>query len=65
MPTKLQSETSRANGAKSKGPKTAEGLAISSKNALKHGLFTREAIADRRHLRELMRQSRMLLREID
>jgi hypothetical protein len=31
------------------------------KNALKHGFFTREAIAERRQLRELIRQSRKLL----
>jgi hypothetical protein len=37
MPTELQSDTSRANGAKSKGPITAEGREKSSRNSLKHG----------------------------
>ena len=32
-----QSATSRANAAKSKGPKTADGRQKSSQNALKHG----------------------------
>ena len=41
MPTKLKSETARANGAKSKGPKTAETREKSSRNSLKHGLTTR------------------------
>ncbi len=35
--SELQSATSRANGAKSKGPKTAEGRQKSSRNAIKHG----------------------------
>jgi len=32
-----------------------------NKNALKHGLYTREAIAQRRQLRHLIRQSRNTL----
>jgi hypothetical protein len=34
----LKSETARSNGAKSRGPTSAEGRAKSSRNALKHGL---------------------------
>jgi hypothetical protein len=33
-------------------------------NALKHGLYTRKAIEERRRLQELLRQSRRFVREI-
>src|SRR5438477_532310 len=41
MPSQLKSDTSRANGAKSQGPKSAETRAISSRNSLRHGLTSR------------------------
>jgi hypothetical protein len=41
MPSELKSETSRANGAKSHGPKTPEGKETSSRNSLKHGMTAR------------------------
>src|SRR2546421_1149170 len=41
MSSESKSDTARANGAKSQGPKSAETRAISSQNALKHGLTSR------------------------
>src|SRR6266700_3976070 len=38
MPSQLKSDTARANGAKSRGPKTPETRAKSSRNSLQHGL---------------------------
>ena len=35
------------------------------KNAVKHGLYTREALEERRQLRALIRESQSLIQKID
>jgi hypothetical protein len=47
------------------GGAAGSGAPRANKNAVKHGLYTREAIAQRRQLAELMRQSRKLLSKIE
>jgi hypothetical protein len=47
------------------GGAPGSGAPRGNKNALKHGLYTREAIEERRHLRSLMRQSRILIEDIE
>src|SRR6202051_1273394 len=44
MTSELKSATSRANGAKSRGPKTAEGREQSSRNSLDHGFTSKKTI---------------------
>ena len=44
MSTKAQTKANRQNAQKSTGPKTDEGKAVVSKNAVKHGLFAAEAV---------------------
>ena len=44
MSTKAQTKANRKNAQKSTGPRTAEGKAVVSKNAVKHGLFAAEAV---------------------
>jgi hypothetical protein len=44
MATESQIEANRKNAQKSTGPRTAEGKAAVSQNALKHGLFAHEAV---------------------
>ena len=44
MSTKAQINANRQNAQKSTGPKTAEGKAAVSQNAVKHGLFAAEAV---------------------
>jgi uncharacterized protein YjcR len=47
------------------GGAPGSGAPRGNQNALKHGLYTREAIEERRQLRVLMRQSRMLIQDIE
>ena len=42
----MQLEANRKNAEKSTGPRTAEGKEIVSRNALKHGLFSRYLLLD-------------------
>jgi hypothetical protein len=44
MSTQKQIKANRKNAQKSTGPKTDEGKAAVSKNAVKHGLFAAEAV---------------------
>jgi hypothetical protein len=44
MPSQLKSDTARANGAKSRGPKSAETKEKSSRNSLRHGFTARSII---------------------
>ena len=44
MSTKAQTQANRRNSQKSTGPRSAEGKAVSAKNAVKHGLFARDAV---------------------
>ena len=47
------------------GGALGSGAPRGNKNALKHGRFTHEAIAERGHIRELVRQARKLLLQIE
>ena len=47
------------------GGAPGSGAPRGNKNALKHGLYTREAIEERQQLQALLRQSRRLVREIE
>jgi len=47
------------------GGAPGSGAPRGNKNALKHGLYTREAIEERQQLRALLRQSRSLIQQIE
>ena len=46
MPAEAQNNANRQNSQKSTGPKTAEGKAAVSKNAVKHGLFATDTVIE-------------------
>ena len=53
----------RMHGGASTGPRTAEGLAIAACE-VKHGLYSAEALAEQKRVRELLSQSRELLKQM-
>ena len=46
------------------GGAPGSGAPLGNKNALKHGLYTKEAIAERKVIRQLIRDSKQLIEEI-
>src|SRR5882757_5062796 len=54
----------RMHGGTSTGPRTAEGLARSRRARWKHGLYSGKTRAEHRRVRELLIQSRALLKQI-
>ena len=54
----------RMHGGASTGPRTAEGLARSRRARWKHGLYSAEARAEHKRARELLTQSRELLKQM-
>jgi uncharacterized protein YjcR len=47
------------------GGAPGSGAPKQNQNALKHGLFTQQAIEEREHVQALLRQSRQLLKDIE
>ena len=62
--TEAQLAASRANGLKSKGPITAEGKALSRRNALKHGMAGRGVLVPEADALEVERRSAAMLDEM-
>ena len=54
----------RMHGGASTGPRTPEGLARSRRSRWKHGLYSSEGRAEQKRVRELLRQSRELLKQL-
>lgn len=46
------------------GGAAGSGAPEGNKNALKHGLYTKEAIAERRYIRELIKHAKQTLEEL-
>jgi hypothetical protein len=55
----------RMHGGKSTGPRTPEGLERSRKANWKHGLYSAESITERKFIRQLLRNSRETLEQVE
>ena len=55
----------RMHGGKSTGPRTPEGLERSRKANLKHGLYSAELLEERKFIRQLLRNSRETLEQVE
>jgi len=64
MSTKAQIKANQQNAKKSTGPQTAEGKAVVSQNAVKHGLFAAEAVITGENPAEYERYHEQFLAEL-
>ncbi len=55
----------RMHGGKSTGPRTPEGLNRSQHANYKHGFYSAELIAERKFIRQLLRNSRAVLEQVE
>jgi hypothetical protein len=55
----------RMHGGKSTGPRTADGLERSRKANWKHGRYSAEALAERRYISQLLRESRETIEQVE
>jgi hypothetical protein len=55
----------RMHGGKSTGPRTPEGLERSRKANFKHGFYSAESMAERKFIRQLLRNSRETLEQVE
>jgi len=63
--TQKKLEANRRNAQKSTGPKTARGKLISSRNAVKHGLYAKDLIIDSPALTEQKEEWDKLIKSLD
>ncbi len=62
--SKKQLKANRRNAKRSTGPKTKQGKAVASRNAITHGLATAGVVIDSPHLKEDARQYDQLLKSL-
>lgn len=55
----------RMHGGKSTGPRTPEGLERSRKANFKHGFYSAELLEERKFIRQLLRNSRETLEQVE
>jgi hypothetical protein len=55
QPAMKKKERCRLHGGKSTGPKTTSGKQKSAQANLKHGMYTKQAMAEQKTLREMMK----------